>query len=96
MRASRIRCSLAVQAVCPEYGVMSLMFNRQTGMSHRCTEEYHLEQGRAFNEQLKRECVVAEGAADIDDVRRERDRMRRRHSRLSRKYRLKGRRERKR
>ena len=96
MRASRIRCSLAVQAVCAEYGAVSLMFNRQTGMSHRCTEEYHLKQGRAFNEQLKRECVVAEGAADIDDVRRERDRMRRRHSRLSRKYRLKGRRERKR
>ena len=66
------------------------------GMCRRCTEEYHLAQERAFNEQLERERAHAEDAADIGDVRRERDKMRQRNSRLCRKYGLKGKRERKR
>ena len=94
MRASRIHCSLAVQTVCPQCGAVGVKINRQTGMCRRCTEEYHLEQERAFNEQLERERVAAEDAADIDDVRRERDKMRQRNSRLCRKYGLKGKRER--
>ena len=94
MRASRIHCSLAVQAVCPEYGAVGLKFNRQTGMCRRCTEEYHLEQGRAFNEQLERERAACEESAELADVRRERDKMRQRNSRLCRKYGLKGKRER--
>lgn len=95
MRASRIHCSLALQTVCPQCGAVGVKINRQTRMCRRCTEEYHLEQERAFNEQLKRERFEAEEAAAIDDVRRERDRMRQRNSRLCRKYGLKGRRERK-
>lgn len=95
MRASRIHCSLAVQTVCPSCGAVGVKINRQTGMCRRCTEEYHLAQERAFNEQLERERVAAEEAADIDDVRRERDMMRQRNSRLCRKYGLKGKRERK-
>ena len=95
MRASRIHCSLAVQTVCPSCGAVGVKINRQTGMCRRCTEEYHLAQERAFNEQLERERVAAEEAADTDDVRRERDMMRQRNSRLCRKYGLKGKRERK-
>ena len=85
----------AVETVCPSCGAVGVKINRQTGMCRRCTEEYHLAQERAFNEQLERERVAAEEAADIDDVRRERDMMRQRNSRLCRKYGLKGKRERK-
>lgn len=90
MRASRIHCSLAVRTVCPSCGAVGVNLNRQTGMCRRCTEEYHLEQERAFNEQLERERAEAEEAAEIDDVRRERDKMRQRNSRLRRRYGLKG------
>jgi DnaJ-class molecular chaperone len=96
LRASRIHCSLAVQTVCPECGAVGVVINRQTHLCRRCTEEFHLAQERAFNEQLERERAHAEDAADIDDVRRERDMMRQRNSRLCRKYGLLGRRERKR
>lgn len=95
MRASRIHCSLAVRTVCPSCGAVGVNLNRQTGMCRRCSEEFHLEQERVFNEQLERERVAAEEAAEIDDVRRERDMMRQRNSRLCRKYGLKGKRERK-
>ena len=95
MRASRIHCSLAVQTVCPQCGAVGVKINRQTGMCPLCTERYHLEQERAFNEQLERERAHAEESAELEEVRRERDMMRQRNSRLCRKYGLKGRRERK-
>ena len=94
MRASRIHCSLAVQTVCPQCGAVGVKVNRQTGMCRRCSEEYHLAQERAFNEQLERERAAAEDAPEIDDVRRERNRVRQLNSRLCRRYGLKGRRER--
>ena len=53
------------------------------------------EQERTFNEQLEHERAHAEGSAKLEEVRRERDMMRQRNSRLCRKYGLKGRRERK-
>ena len=96
MRASRIHCSLAVQTVCPSCGAVGVNLNRQTGMCRRCTEEFHLEQERAFAEQLERERIAAEEAPEIDDVRRERDRVRQQNSRTCRRYGLKGRRGRKR
>lgn len=86
MRASRIHCSLAVQTVCPSCGAVGVKINRQTGMCPLCTERYHLEQERAFNEQLERERAACEGSAELADVRRERDMMRRRNSRLCRRY----------
>ena len=95
MRASRIHCSLAVQTVCPQCGAVGVKINRQTGMCRRCSEEYHLAQERAFAEQLERERVAAEEAPEIDDVRRERDRVRQQNSRLCRRYGLPGRRGRK-
>ena len=95
MRASRIHCSLAVRTVCPECGAVGVMINRQTGLCRRCTENYHLEQERAFNEQLERERRAAEESPEIDEVRRERDKMRQRNSRLCRKYGLPSRRARK-
>ena len=94
MRASRIHCSLAMQTVCPGCGAVGVVINRQTGMCRRCTEEYHLEQERAFAEQLERERAAAEDSAEIDGVRRERDRLRQANSRTCRKYGLKSRRER--
>ena len=93
MRASRIHCSLAVQTVCPECGAVGVMLNRQTGMCRLCSERYHLEQERAFNEQLEREREAVENGATIEEVRRERDRLRQRNSRLCRKYGLPGKRE---
>ena len=60
MRASRIHCSLAVQTVCPSCGAVGVKINRQTGMCPLCTERYHLEQERAFNEQLERERAACE------------------------------------
>ena len=95
MRASRIHCSLAVQTVCPQCGAVGVKIKRQTGMCPLCTECYHLEQERAFNEQLEREREVCERSEELAEVRRERDMMRQRNSRLCRKYGLKGRRERK-
>lgn len=95
MRASRIHCSLAVQTVCPSCGAVGVKISRQTGMCPLCTERYHLEQERAFNEQLERERAACEESAELADVRRERDKMRQRNSRLCRKYGLKGRQERK-
>ena len=92
MRASRIHCSLAVQTMCPECGAVGVMLNRQTGMCRLCSERYHLEQERAFNEQLEREREAVENGATIEEVRRERDRLRQRNSRLCRKYGLPGKR----
>ncbi len=96
MRASRIHCSLAVQTVCPECGAVGVVINQQSGRCRLCTERYHLEQERAFNEQLEAERALADGGAEVEAVRRERDRMRQRNSRLCRKYGLPGRRERER
>lgn len=84
-----------MQTVCPECGAVVVVINRQTGLCRLCTERYHLEQERAFNEQLERERTHAEESAEFDEVRRKRDMMRQRNSRLCRKYGLKGRRERK-
>lgn len=93
-RASRIHCSLAVQTVCPQCGAVGVKINRQTGMCPLCTWRYHLEQERAFNEQLEHERAACERSDKLADVRRERDKMRQRNSRLCRKYGLKGKRER--
>ena len=94
VRASRIHASLKVQQVCPECGVVGLRLNRQSGMCPKCTELMHLNEEIAFNEilQAEREEAADEGA--IAGIRRERDKMRQRNSRLARKYGLKTRRER--
>lgn len=96
MRASRIHCSLAIQTVCPECGAVGVVINRQTGMCRLCTERYHLEEERAFNEQLEREREIIESGGEMEELRRERDKLRQRNSRLCRKYGLPGKRERKR
>lgn len=80
MRASRIHCSSAFQTVCSECGAVGVKISWQTAMCPLCAERYHLEQERAFNEQL--EC---EESAELADVRRERDKIRQRNSRLCRK-----------
>lgn len=72
MHASRIHCSLAVKAMCPWCGAVGVKINRQTGMCPLCTERYHLEQERAFNEQLERERAACEESDELAGVRRER------------------------
>lgn len=78
-------------AILPYFFIVNLLFVDPP----RGTERYHLEQERTFNEQLERERTHAEESAELDEVRRKRDMMRQRNSRLCRKYGLKGRRERK-
>lgn len=95
MRASRIHCSLALRTVCPGCGAVGVLLNRQTGMCRLCTERFHLEQERAFNEQLEAERLAVEEGREVEAVRRERDRLRKQNSRMRRKYGLAGRRQRK-
>ena len=60
-----------------------------------CTEIMHLNEEVAFNEILQREREEKADEAEAAAIRRERDRMRQRNSRLCRKYGLKSRRDRK-
>ena len=94
IRASRIHASLAVRPVCPECGVVGLRLNRQSGLCPRCTELMHLNEEIAFNEILQEEREAASDEKEIAGIRRERDKMRQRNSRLCRKYGLATRRER--
>ena len=93
-RASRIHVSLAVRQVCPECGVVGLRLNRQSGLCPRCTELMHLNEEIAFNEILQQEREAATDEGEIAGIRRERDKMRQRNSRLCRKYGLPTRRDR--
>jgi hypothetical protein len=95
MRASRIHCSLAVQTVCPSCGAVGVNINKSTGMCRLCSEKYHLEQERAFNELLEQERRAVEESLELERIRRERDMLRQRNSRLCRKYGLRSRCERK-
>ena len=72
---------------------MGVVINRQAGMCRLCTERYHLEKERAFNEQLEREWEIIESGGEVEELRRERDKLRQRNSRLCRKYGLPGKRE---
>lgn len=94
VRASRIHVSLKSLPACPECGVTGIRLNRQSGLCPRCTELMHLEEERAFNEILEAEREAATDAGEIAGIRRERDKMRQRNSRLCRKYDLPTRRER--
>lgn len=89
-KASRIHVSLHVEQVCPECGVVGLRLNRQSGLCPRCTELMHLNEEIAFNEILERERAAATNEEEIAGIRRERDKMRQRNSRLCRKYGLKS------
>ncbi|GEM_PF-643994 len=93
-QASRYHVSLRVQQVCPECGVVGVRLNRQSGMCPKCTELMHLNEELAFNEVLQAEREEKADDADVAAIRRERDRMRQRNSRLCRKYGLKSRRDR--
>ena len=80
---------------CPERGSIDLRLNRQSGLCPRCTELMHLNEEIAFNEILQAEREAASDEGTIAGIRRERDKMRQRNSRLARKFGLKDRRERK-
>ena len=93
-QASRYHVSLKVRHVCPECGVVGVRLNRQSGFCPACTERMHLAEEIAFNEVLQREAEEKASEADVASIRRERDRMRKRNSRLCKKHGLKTRRER--
>lgn len=93
-RASRIHASLKLQPVCPECGVVGVRLNRQSGLCPKCTEIMHLNEEIAFNEILQAEREAATDPRTITEIRRKRDRMRQRNSRLARKYGLKSRQQR--
>lgn len=94
-QASRCHVSLRVQQVCPECGVVGVRLNRQSGLCSMCTEIMHLNEEMAFNEILQREREEKADEAEAAAIRRERDRMWQRNSRLCRKYGFKSRRDRK-
>lgn len=94
IRASRIHVSLAVQQVCPDCGVVGVRLNRQSGLCPKCTELMHLNEEIAFNEILQAEIEAATDEEAIARIRRERDKVRQRNSRLARKHGLPSRRER--
>ena len=94
-RSIESHVSLRVQQVCPECGVVGVRLNRQSGLCPMCTEIMHLNEEVAFNEILQREREEKADEAEAAAIRRERDRMRQRNSRLCRKYGLKSRRDRK-
>jgi hypothetical protein len=84
-----------VQTVCPSCGAVGVNINKSTGMCRLCSEKYHLEQERAFNELLEQERRAVEESLELERIRRERDMLRQRNSRLCRKYGLRSRCERK-
>ena len=93
-QASRCHVSLRMQQVCPECGVVGVRLNRQSGFCPMCTEIMHLNEEMAFNEILQREREEKADEAEAAAIRRERDWMRQRNSRLCRKYGLRSRRDR--
>lgn len=93
-KASRIHVSLRVQQVCPDCGVVGIRLNRQSGLCPKCTDLMHLNEEIVFNEILQREREEAAAEDDMAGIRRERDKMRQRNSRLCRKYGLMPRRDR--
>ena len=93
-QASRYHVSLKVRHVCPECGMVGVRLNRQSGLCPACTERMHLAEEIAFNEVLQREAEEKASEADVASIRRERDRMRKRNSRLCKKHGLKTRRQR--
>lgn len=82
--ASRMHVSLKVRSECPQCGAIGVRLNRQTGMCPLCTEELHVEEGRAFNELLRREVEGCEEGPELDAAWREYVRMRQQNSRLMR------------
>ena len=90
VQASRIHASLKVETVCPECGVVGLPLNRATGLCPRCTERQHLEESIAFNELLMQERMEASDERELEEMRREYAAVRKRNSRLCRKYGLRS------
>ena len=96
IRASRIHVSLRPLPVCPDCGVTGIRLNRQSGLCPKCTELMHLNEEIAFNEILQAERDEATDEAAIANIRKERDKMRQRNSRLCRKHGLPTRQQRRR
>ncbi|WP_417118865.1 hypothetical protein [Olsenella phocaeensis] len=58
--AHRVHVSLRKMQECPECGNLVDHLNRQTGMCARCSEVYHVERARAYNQILEEEAAEAE------------------------------------
>lgn len=92
MRASRIDVSLKRVGVCPACGAVGVRLNSTSGMCGLCTAEMRLEEERAFNELLELEATGCDSGEALERARREYARLRKRNSRLCKKYRLQGKR----
>ncbi|MBQ9004606.1 MAG: hypothetical protein IJ087_22450 [Eggerthellaceae bacterium] len=90
----QLQCTLFSYLTKVDCGVVGVRLNRQSGLCPKCTELMHLNEEIAFNEILQEEREAATSEAAIAGIRRERDKMRQRNSRMCRKYGLKSRRER--
>ena len=90
MHAHRVHVSLAKRDVCPSCGAVGVRLNRQTGLCPLCTERQHVEEERAFNELLEAEAAHAEGSPEIEELRREYDKLRQRNARLCKRHGLRG------
>ena len=93
--ASRIHASLRVRAVCPDCGAVGVVLNKRSGLCARCTELMHLREGVAFSEILAWEREEAAEGPGIEQVSRERDRIRQQNARTCEKFGLATMRERK-
>jgi transposase len=92
MRASRIHCSLAVRTVCPSCGAVGVNINKADRACAGCARSATTwSRSACLQRDAGAERAEAEGSADVDAIRRERDRLRKANSRLCKKYGLKSR-----
>ena len=84
--ASRIHASLRVREECPDCGAVGVTLNRRSGLCARCTELMHLREGIAFSEILAWECEETAKGPGVEEIARERDRIRQQNNRLCKKY----------
>lgn len=89
---SRIHCSTARRTVCPSCGAVGVNLNKATGMCRLCSERYHVEQEKIYLQLLEEERRRCEDSPEVEEARRERDRLRQRASRLKRRHGLETRR----
>ncbi len=85
-RAVRIHASLRKRTVCPECGAIGVHINRQSKMCIRCTELLRLEEAKAFEDLLEQERREAEEGEEIEQIRRERAKIRQRNARTCKRY----------
>ena len=75
--------------------VIGVCLNRRIGLFRGCNESHRLEEERVYHEQLELERWKAEEGPDVERIKREREALRQKNTRLRRKHHLKDKRSRK-